>query len=285
VVAVNDLSFTVQPGRVTGFLGPNGAGKSTTLRILLGLSQPTAGDAMIEGHRYADLPSPATRVGALLDASAAHPARSARDHLRVLAVGAGLPTARIDAVLDMVGLTSVAGRKLKGYSLGMSQRLGIAAAMLGDPRVLILDEPANGLDPEGIQWLRGFLRALADEGRTVLVSSHLLSEMQVMADDVVVVAAGRLVRQGSVHDVVQSVSGNRVRVVTPDGARLSELLTARGARVDAATDGALLVSGVDRQTVSQIALAARIELHELGVESSDLQQAFLKLTSGLAEIR
>src|SRR5688572_29729487 len=193
VRAVDNLSFEVQPGRVTGFLGPNGAGKTTTLRMLLNLVRPTAGTATIGGHRYADLTHPVQTVGAVLEASSAHKARSGRNHLRVIATSAGLPTERVDEVLDLVGLTPAAKRKFKGYSLGMRQRLGIAAALLGDPHVLILDEPANGLDPEGIRWMRDLLQKLAAEGRTVLVSSHLLSEMELLADDVVIIAAGKLV--------------------------------------------------------------------------------------------
>src|SRR5687768_4883730 len=195
VRAVNDLSFTVEPGRVTGFLGPNGAGKTTTLRMLLNLVTPTSGTATISGRRYADLIDPLRHVGAVLEASSAHKGRTGINHLRVIAAAAGLPKHRADEALAQVGLTPAAKRKFKGYSLGMKQRLGIAAGMLGDPRVLILDEPANGLDPEGIRWMRGFLKGLAVEGRTVLVSSHLLSEMQLLADDVVIIAAGKLVRQ------------------------------------------------------------------------------------------
>src|SRR6185369_12522699 len=221
VKAVDGLSFTITPGRVTGFLGPNGAGKTTTLRMLLNLVQPTAGTATIGGRRYADLPEPIREVGAILEASAAHKGRTGRNHLRVLCRGAGLPKHRADEVLALVGLTPAANRKFKGYSLGMRQRLGIAAALLGDPRVLVLDEPANGLDPEGIRWMRDLLKALAADGRTVLVSSHLLSEMQILADDIVIIAAGRLVRQGTVDEVVDSMAtSSQVRVRTPDAEKL-----------------------------------------------------------------
>jgi ABC-2 type transport system ATP-binding protein len=204
VRAVDDLSFTVEPGRVTGFLGPNGAGKTTTLRMVLNLVTPTAGLATIGGHRYTDINDPTRLVGAVLEASSAHKGRNGRDHLRTIAAAAGLPDSRVDDVLTLTGLTPAAKRKFRGYSLGMRQRLGIAAAMLGDPRVLILDEPANGLDPEGIRWMRDFLGSLAAQGRTVLVSSHLLSEMQLLADDLVIIAAGRLVRQGTVAEIVAS---------------------------------------------------------------------------------
>src|SRR3954451_23549369 len=217
VTAVDDLSFNVEPGRVTGFLGPNGAGKTTTLRMLLNLVTPTAGVATIGGRRYADLDEPTRVVGAVLEASAAHAGRTGRHHLQASCLGTGLPLARADEVLDLVGLTPAADRTFKGYSLGMKQRLGIAAAMLGDPKVLILDEPANGLDPEGIRWMREFLQDLAEQGRTVLVSSHLLSEMQALADDVVIVAAGRLIRQGTVAEVLASMAGDgQVRVETPE---------------------------------------------------------------------
>ncbi len=216
VRAVDNLSFVVEPGRVTGFLGPNGAGKTTTLRMVLNLVTPTAGTATIGGQRYADLSDPIGTVGAILEASAAHKGRTGRNHLRIICAAAGLPAKRADEVLELVGLTPAAKRKFKGYSLGMRQRLGIAAAMLGDPKVLILDEPANGLDPEGIRWMRDLLKRLASEGRTILVSSHLLSEMELLADDVVIIAAGKLVRQGTVQDVVGSMSSDaRVRVRTP----------------------------------------------------------------------
>src|SRR5215472_3127547 len=226
VTAVDSLSFTVEPGRVTGFLGPNGAGKTTTLRMLLGLVTPTAGTATIGGARYTDLDQPARRAGAVLEASAAHTSRTGRDHLRILCRATGIPLARADEVLGLVGLTSAGRRKFGGYSLGMRQRLGIAAALLGDPQVLILDEPANGLDPEGIRWMRDLLRALAARGRTVLVSSHLLSEMKLLADDLIIIAAGRLAAQGSVASVAGSIShgGTRTLVRTPGVAKLTAAL-------------------------------------------------------------
>ncbi|SCG36691.1 ABC-2 type transport system ATP-binding protein [Micromonospora echinaurantiaca] len=286
VRAVNDLSFTVEPGRVTGFLGPNGAGKTTTLRMLLNLVTPTAGVATIGGRRYADLTDPLRHVGAVLEASSAHKGRTGINHLRVICAAAGLPKQRADEALALVGLTPAAKRKFKGYSLGMKQRLGIAAAMLGDPRVLILDEPANGLDPEGIRWMRGFLKGLAQQGRTVLVSSHLLSEMQLLADDVVIIAAGQLVRQGPVDQVIGSMAqGARVRVRTPQAEALTAALKAESATVDVDEQGTLLVGAVDAPTVGRVALAAGVELHELTTERPDLERVFLELTAGKADIR
>ncbi|MGW0241774.1 ABC transporter ATP-binding protein [Micromonospora chalcea] len=286
VRAVDNLSFTVEPGRVTGFLGPNGAGKTTTLRMLLNLVTPSAGTATIGGSRYADLPDPLRTVGAVLEASSAHKGRTGINHLRVICAAAGLPKERADEALALVGLSPAAKRKFKGYSLGMKQRLGIAAAMLGNPQVLILDEPANGLDPEGIRWMRGFLKGLAAEGRTVLVSSHLLSEMQLLADDVVIIAAGKLVRQGPVDHVMASMThGVRVRVRTPQADELATVLREQSATVDADPHGALLVSGVDAPTVGRLALAAKVELHELTTERPDLEGVFLELTAGKAEIR
>ncbi|MEV4388965.1 ABC transporter ATP-binding protein [Micromonospora sp. NPDC049580] len=286
VRAVNNLSFTVAPGRVTGFLGPNGAGKTTTLRMLLNLVTPTGGTATISGQRYADLADPLRHVGAILEASSAHKGRTGINHLRVICAAAGLPKSRADEALELVGLTPAAKRKFKGYSLGMKQRLGIAAAMLGDPRVLILDEPANGLDPEGIRWMRGFLKNLAHEGRTVLVSSHLLSEMQLLADDVVIIAAGQLVRQGPVEQVLGSMAqGAQVRVRTPQAEALTTALKAQSATVDTDEQGILLVSGVDAPTIGRAALAAGVELHELTTERPDLERVFLELTAGKAGIR
>ncbi|SCG33912.1 ABC transporter ATP-binding protein [Micromonospora halophytica] len=286
VRAVDNLSFTVEPGRVTGFLGPNGAGKTTTLRMLLNLVTPTSGTATIGGRRYADLTDPLRHVGAVLEASSAHKGRTGINHLRVICAAAGLPKQRADEALALVGLTPAAKRKFKGYSLGMKQRLGIAAAMLGDPRVLILDEPANGLDPEGIRWMRGFLKGLAHEGRTILVSSHLLSEMQLLADDVVIIAAGQLVRQGPVEQVIGSMAqGQRVRVRTPNAEELTTALKAQSATVAVDEHGVLQVDGVDAPTVGRTALAAGVELHELTTERPDLERVFLELTAGKAGIR
>lgn len=286
VRAVNNLSFRVEPGRVTGFLGPNGAGKTTTLRMLLSLVTPTAGQATIGGQRYASLPDPLRHVGAVLEASSAHKGRTGINHLRMICTAAGLPRSRADEVLAQVGLAPAARRRFKGYSLGMKQRLGIAAAMLGDPRVLILDEPANGLDPEGIRWMRGFLKGLAAEGRTVLVSSHLLSEMQLLADDVVIIAAGQLVRQGPVDRVIGSMAQTaRVRVRTPQAETLRIALEKASATVEVDDQGALLVVGADGPTVGRAALAAGVELHELATERPDLEGVFLELTAGRAGIR
>ncbi|WP_425565600.1 ABC transporter ATP-binding protein [Pilimelia columellifera] len=286
VRAVQDLSFTVEPGRVTGFLGPNGAGKTTTLRMILGLVRPTAGTATIGGQRYLDLHDPLRRVGALLDASAAHGGRTGRNHLRVLCAAAGLPRRRADETLELVGLVAAADRPIKGYSLGMRQRLGVAAAFLGEPPVLVFDEPANGLDPEGIHWLRQFVRSLAAAGRTVLVSSHLLAEMQLMADDVVIVAGGRTVRQGSVADVLASVTTSTVvHVRTPDADRLHRALADAGAAVARPGGDRLTVTGMSAAETGGVALRAGVELHELRPEAADLERAFLDLTAGKAEIR
>ncbi len=284
VRAVDDLSFTVEAGRVTGFLGPNGAGKTTTLRMLLNLVRPTAGTATIGGRRYADLTDPIRQVGAILEASGAHRGRSGRNHLRMLCYAAGLPVSRADDVLELVGLTPAAKRKFKGYSLGMRQRLGIAAAMLGDPTVLILDEPANGLDPEGIRWMRGLLKSLADEGRTVLVSSHLLSEMEILADDLVIIAAGKLVRQGSVTEIIDSMGAPQVRVRTPEPDRLIKALDPATV-VRRTEDGALIVVGMDAPGVGDLALQAGVALHELVADRPDLENVFLELTAGKASIR
>ena len=286
VRAVDGLSFSVRSGRVTGFLGPNGAGKTTTLRMLLNLVTPTAGTATIGGRRYADLEHPVRHVGAVLEASSAHRGRTGINHLRVICAAAGLPAERADQALALVGLTPAARRKFKGYSLGMKQRLGIAAAMVGDPRVLILDEPANGLDPEGIRWLRDLLRTLAAEGRTILVSSHLLGEMQQLADDVVIVAGGRLIRQGPVDEVLGSMTGvAQVRVRTPQAAELTDALAPLNATASPLPDGTLLVTGADAATVGHAAFTAGVELHELVGERADLEHVFLQLTAGQAGIR
>jgi ABC-2 type transport system ATP-binding protein len=284
VRAVDDLSFAVEPGRVTGFLGPNGAGKTTTLRMVLNLVRPTAGTATISGQRYANLGDPVRQVGAILEASGAHRGRSGRNHLRMLCDAAGIPVSRADDVLAMVHLTAAAKRKFKGYSLGMRQRLGIAAALLGDPQVLILDEPANGLDPEGIRWMRDLLKSLADQGRTILVSSHLLSEMEILADDIVIVAAGKLVRQGTVADIIDSAGTTQMRVRTP---KPDELLAALGALVTAThtADGALLVRGADGPTIGAAAMRADAQIHELTTDRPDLENVFLQLTAGKADIR
>jgi ABC-2 type transport system ATP-binding protein len=288
VRAVDNLSFTVEPGRVTGFLGPNGAGKTTTLRMLLNLVTPTAGTATIGGQRYADLVEPIRHVGAVLEASSAHKGRTGINHLRVVAAAAGLPRSRADEAMAMVGLTPAAKRKFKGYSLGMRQRLGIASAMLGDPGVLLLDEPANGLDPEGIRWMRDMLRSLAAGGRTVLVSSHLLGEVQQLADEVVIIAGGKLIRQGTVDQVLGGMTDvTRVRVRTPQADQLVTALAeaASGATVTRGDNGLLHIVGVEAPVVGRAALNAGVELHELVTERPDLEQVFLQLTAGKAAIR
>src|SRR5256886_7790593 len=287
VRAVDNLSFTVEPGRVPGFLGPNGAGKTTTLRMVLNLVRPSGGTATIGGHRYADLHDPVRHVGAVLEASSAHKGRTGRNHLRIICQAAGIPKERADEVLDLVGLTPAAKRKFRGYSLGMRQRLGIAAALVGDPHVLILDEPANGLDPEGIRWMRDLLKTLAGQGRTILVSSHLLSEMELLADDIVIIAAGKLVRQGTVAQVVDSMAHTgRVRVRTPQPEELTKALaTTENVVVTPNGEGALVVSGIDTATVGAAAFRAGVELHELVPERPDLEEVFLELTKGKAAIR
>jgi ABC-2 type transport system ATP-binding protein len=285
VTAVDRLSFTVEPGRVTGFLGPNGAGKTTTLRMLLNLVIPSAGTATIGGRAYAELTEPARVVGAVLEASSAHQGRTGRNHLRACCIAAGLPESRADEVLDLVGLVPAADRKFKGYSLGMRQRLGIATAMLGDPGVLILDEPANGLDPEGIRWMRELLRGLAAQGRTVLVSSHLLSEMQALADDVVIIAAGQLMRQGVVCDVLASMGTAMVTARTPEPEKLARALQSAGLTARADGPETLVVTGGTAAMVGDAALAAGIALHWLVADQPDLEDVFLELTQGKATIR
>ena len=284
VRAVDDLSFTVRSGRVTGFLGPNGAGKTTTLRMILNLVTPTSGQATIGGRKYSDFPHPVRQVGAILEASSAHKGRTGRNHLRIMCAAAGIPLSRADEMLQLVGLTPAAKRKFRGYSLGMKQRLGIASAMLGDPKALILDEPANGLDPEGIRWMRDLLKNFAAEGRTVLVSSHLLSEMELLADDVVIIANGKLVTQGPVETIVGGMaSSERVRVRTPDA---EKLIAALGERAEVSRDnGALLLTGTTAEAVGEAALRAGVVLHELVSERPDLEQVFLQLTAGKAGIR
>ena len=285
VRAVDDLSFTVEPGRVTGFLGPNGAGKTTTLRMLLDLVEPTAGTATIGGVRYVDLDQPIRRVGAILEAGAAHKDRTGRDHLRIVCQSAGIPLARADEVLELVGLGAAARRTFRGYSLGMRQRLGVAAALLGDPQVLILDEPANGLDPEGIRWMRDLLRILATHGRTILVSSHLLGEMEQLADDLIIVAAGRLIAQGTVASVIGSMTYlSRTLVRTPELEKLAAVLGS-DAVVTPAGDGGAYITGPDAIAIGDAALRAGVAIHQLVTQLPDLEAAFLELTAGKAAIR
>ncbi|GAA3859808.1 ABC transporter ATP-binding protein [Saccharothrix violaceirubra] len=276
-VAVDDLSFTVAPGRVTGFLGPNGAGKSTTMRMILGLDRPTAGRVLIDGRDYRDLHRPLVEIGALLDAKWVHPNRSGHAHLRWLARSNGLPARRVDEVLDLVGLTGPAKRRAGGYSLGMQQRLGIAGALLGDPKILLFDEPVNGLDPEGILWIRRLLHRLADEGRTVFVSSHLLSEMAQTAHELVVIGKGRLIAQTSTEQVIRDATEDTVRVRSPHVDRLLPLLTGESARV-VELDGAVVVHGLQAGRIGELAASNGITLHELSPQRGSLEEAFMRLT-------
>ncbi|MFG3042696.1 ATP-binding cassette domain-containing protein [Streptomyces sp. NPDC048330] len=278
---VHDLGFTVRPGTVTGFLGPNGAGKSTTLRMLLGLDAPTRGHATVDGRAYADHPAPLTRVGALLEARSVHPGRSAFHHLMALAHTHGIPRARVDRVLALTGLTQVARTRVKGFSLGMGQRLGIAAALLGDPATVVLDEPVNGLDPEGVLWIRTLLRSLAAEGRTVLVSSHLMSEMALTADNLIVIGKGRLLADTTVEELVRSAGGAAVKVVTPEPDRLRNLLP--GARITAEAPDTLLVTGPDAPEIGRTAAAHGLPLHELTPRTPSLEEAFMALTHDSVE--
>lgn len=278
VAAVNDLSFTVEPGRVTGFLGPNGAGKTTTLRILLGLVAPTSGTATFGGIRYRDLPQPLATVGAALEAASFHPGRTAFNHLNIYAIAAGLPSSRVTEVLHLVGLGDYAQRRVGGYSLGMRQRLGLAYALLGDPGVLVLDEPINGLDPEGIKWIRGFLRAMAAEGRTVLVSSHLLSEVQQSVDDVVIIAKGHLVHRGTLSSLDSEVAP-QVIVDSPDRDALGAALSAAGLTFALGRTG-LLVAEADPGRIGHLAFAAGVELNILHRQKSGLEDSFLALVGG-----
>ena len=281
VRAVQDLSFEVAPGRVTGFLGPNGAGKTTTLRMLLGLVRPTSGVATIGGLAYGQIPRPLRTVGAALEAASFHPGRTALDHLRLYAPQAGVPDARAGQVLELVGLSAAADRRVGGFSLGMRQRLALATTLLGDPRVLLLDEPANGLDPEGIRWLRGFLRALAAEGRTVLVSSHVLSEVEQTVDDVVIIARGQLAHASSLADLA-AMARIRVRVVSPDAAGLAGLVERSGWTRTATTDARVAeLLDVDAATVGAAAFAAGLELHELAGQDPGLEGLFLQLVGAV----
>ena len=276
VRAVDRLSFTVEPGSVTGFLGPNGAGKTTTLRMVLGLVHPTAGHATISGQVYRHLGNPSRAVGAALESSSFHPARTARNHLRIMCTVAGLPVQRADEVLDLVGLRDAARRKVRGYSMGMRQRLGLAAALLGNPRVLILDEPANGLDPDGIRWLRGLLRHLAGEGRTVLVSSHQLNEVEEVADRVVILNRGQLVRAGSIAELTAGTDSVLVR--SPNLAPLHTALTGQPVTVEPVDATAVRVKGLSIDQVGRLAFTGGVELHELSAQRFDLEDLFFALT-------
>jgi ABC-2 type transport system ATP-binding protein len=294
-VAVDHLSFEVQPGRVTGFLGPNGAGKSTTMRLILGLDYPNSGSATINGKRYADLPAPLRTVGALLEAKSVHSGRSARNHLLFLAQTQGLPGKRVDEMLDLVGLREVAKKRAGGFSLGMSQRLGVAAAMLGDPDVLLLDEPVNGLDPEGVLWIRNLMKHLAGQGKTILVSSHLMNEMAVTADHLIVIGRGRLIAASSTEEIIARGSGGSVRVRTPDADRLTDVIVASGGKAMPASNGSagsgeagdlapvLTVTGVPAPRIGELAASNSIVLHELTPQLATLEEAFLELTSDSLE--
>jgi ABC-2 type transport system ATP-binding protein len=278
-LAVDDLSFRVREGTITGFLGPNGAGKTTTLRVVLGLVRPTSGRATVMGRLYRQLDSPSRQVGAVLEAASFHPGRTGRNHLRVLARGSGFSTARVDEVLDLVGLSGGdARRRVGGYSLGMRQRLSLGAALLGDPKVLVLDEPANGLDPQGIRWLRDLLRALAAEGRTILISSHVLAEIEQIADEVVIIHRGRFVTQATTAELAARAAGG-IRVRSPEVDRLRAVLEQAGVRVASADGDLLSIPDATTAKVGELAAANGIVLHELVGETSSLEEAFLELTS------
>jgi ABC-2 type transport system ATP-binding protein len=284
-LAVNDLSFTVTPGVVTGFLGPNGSGKSTTMRMILGLDVPDGGRALVNGLLYHELRWPLREVGALLDAKAFHPGRSARNHLRCLARTNALPARRVDEVLDVVGLTAVADRRAGKFSLGMGQRLGIASALLGDPGVLLFDEPVNGLDPEGIRWVRHLLRGLAAEGRTVLVSSHLINEMALTAERLVVIGRGTLIAETSVREFTARSRGDTVRIVTPSPQRFVSALSRVGARPSVDDDGSIVVTGMGAADIGELAARASLTVHELTPLRASLEDAFMELTSDSVEYR
>jgi len=281
-LAVDRLTFTVQPGIVTGFLGPNGAGKTTTMRMILGLDAPTSGSVTVNGHAYRAIAAPLHEVGALIDAKAANGGCTAYQHLRWLASAGRIPRTRIDEVLDIVGLSSVAHRRVGSFSLGMYQRLGIAAALLGDPRILLFDEPVNGLDPEGIRWIRSLLKQLASEGRTLLLSSHLMSEMEETADHIVVISRGRLIADTSLAEFTRRSSGTHVRVVSPHACALVPLLEGAGGTVTSGAEG-LTVTGMEAPQIGRIAAANRIELHELSPRRATLESAFMEITEGTLE--
>jgi ABC-2 type transport system ATP-binding protein len=281
--AVDDLSFTVVPGVVTGFLGPNGSGKSTTMRMIVGLDLPSRGVVTVSGRRYADHAAPLHEVGALLEARAVHTGRTAENHLLALAATHAIPRRRVDELIELVGLGGVARKRVGGFSLGMGQRLGIAAALLGDPGTLILDEPVNGLDPEGIRWVRNLLKGLAAEGRTVFVSSHLMSEMAQTAEHVIVIGRGRLIADLSVDELVQSASGGTVRVRSPQAAELRDLLVAPDVTVTSEGRGVLVVRGATAERIGDVACAHHLALHELVAEAASLEEAFMELTADAVE--
>lgn len=283
-LAVDDVSFALRPGQVTGFLGPNGAGKSTTMRMLMGLDRPTGGSITVLGKPYAEHRNPLCVAGALLDAKGVHPGRSARSHLRALAATHGIPERRVSQVLELTGIESVANKRVGGFSLGMGQRLGIAAALLGDPEVLVLDEPVNGLDPDGVMWVRSFVREFASTGRTVLLSSHLMSEMAQTADHVLVIGRGRLIADAPIAELLGENGERTVRVTSPDAIRLGELLRAAGARSTQQSGGhELELQGITAEHVGEIAARHGIVLHALGTDSASLEEAYLSLTRGEVE--
>ncbi|MGI5328541.1 ABC transporter ATP-binding protein [Actinomadura nitritigenes] len=283
--AVDGLSFTVRPGTVTGFLGPNGAGKSTTMRMILGLDRPTTGSVTVNGRPYAEHPAPLHEVGALLEARAIHTGRTAYNHLLALAATTGIPRGRVDEVIDLVGLRAVARKRAGGFSLGMGQRLGIASALLGDPRTVILDEPVNGLDPEGILWVRTLLKNLAAEGRTVFVSSHLMSEMALTAEHLIVIGRGRLIADTSVREFVGRASAGRVKVRSSEAVRLAQLLAAPDVTVVNDEDGTLHVTGLTSDRIGQIASDNAVTLFELAPQQASLEEAFMELTADAVEYR
>jgi ABC-2 type transport system ATP-binding protein len=284
-VAVDDLSFAVRPGYVTGFLGPNGAGKSTTMRMILGLDAPTRGSVTVDGHRFADLVWPLHKVGALLDASAVHGGRTAHAHLSTLACSNGIAAERVRGVLEDVGLSSVAHKRVRGFSLGMKQRLGIAAALLGDPGILMFDEPVNGLDPEGIRWIRELFRRLAAEGRTVLVSSHLMSEMALTADHLLIIGRGRLIADTSVTEFVAAAGTTRLVVRSSSSGELARLLLANGAAVEPRPDSHIVVTGVSAELVGDVAASHNIPIYDLRTEHASLEEAFMTLTADRVDFR
>ena len=282
-LAVDTISFRVEPGTVTGFLGPNGAGKSTTMRMIVGLDRPTSGHVTVNGKPYAEHHSPLTQVGALLEAKAVHTGRSARNHLRALAATHGISDKRVNEVIEMTGLESVAKRRVGGFSLGMGQRLGIAAALLGDPRTLILDEPVNGLDPEGVLWVRNLVKYLASQGRTVFLSSHLMSEMAVTADHLIVIGRGKIVAAGPVSEIVERGTRTSVKVVSPQAAQLAELLAGPEVAVTTSEPGSLVVHGASAPEIGEAAAAAGVVLHELTPVKGSLEEAFMSLTQDTVE--
>ncbi|SCG71268.1 ABC-2 type transport system ATP-binding protein [Micromonospora echinaurantiaca] len=284
-VAVDGLTFTVRPGQVTGFLGPNGAGKSTTMRMMLDLERPSGGQVLINGSRYRLLPGPLRQVGALLEAGAVHPGRSAYHHLLWLAQSNRIPTARVREVLELVGLADVARKRVKGFSLGMGQRLGIAAALLGDPPVLLFDEPVNGLDPEGVRWIRNLMKGLAAEGRTVFVSSHLMSEMALTAERLIVIGRGRLLADTTVGGFIEAYAHSYVRIRTPEPERMRDALTAAGIGVRQAADGALETHGAQAPEIGELAAAHGLTVHEVSTQSATLEEAFMRLTEDTVEYR